>query len=311
MGNVCASCDSDSMSSPPRTAATLAVPSAATTLLLLSLFGADARAQTAECVPACAEGDRCLDGKCYTRPAAPPPEAVPPQPPIAATPPADVQPVEAPPVQPVTAPPVHHRARHRSAETSDGETDADDELGLPPRRLGLLAMPFIGIHTVQGIASEDYDVGGRGGLLLGVRLNPKVSLNVEAAVDVLNVQSGDRTTSVKGHDLTLAFSPLFHAGGRAAQLVVGPKLGFWSDNFTVTSGSNVARASQSGWAYGLNVGAFTAVNEYVEVGLLISYQFIAAVQACTHGPASTDRMCTTTSDAFPPEILGLTGAALF
>jgi hypothetical protein len=71
------------------------------------------------------------------------------------------------------------------------------------------------------------------------------------------------------------------------------------------------RASEWGWAIGGNIGAFANVNEHAAVGLLLSYQFIDENQACTHGPDDSDRTCMMTSGLFPPEILGITGAALF
>jgi hypothetical protein len=214
---------------------------------------------------------------------------------------------------PPPSPPRRPKARRAApASTEEDDTDDDDVEGIPARRRGLLAIPFLGIHSIQGLAADDFGIGGRVGTLLGVHVDPLVSLNVELAIDILNPLSKGSTASQSGHDLTIAFSPLFHVAGTAAELVMGPKLGYWSENFTITDDMRMTtRASAWGWAIGGNIGAFANVNEHAAVGLLLSYQFIDENQACTHGPLDTDRNCMQTSGLFPPEILGITGAALF
>jgi hypothetical protein len=126
------------------------------------------------------------------------------------------------------------------------------------------------------------------------------------------------TTDLTGHDLSLTFSPLFHATAGIGELVVGPKLGYWSDNFTWTrvplnSGRQISRLSQSGWAYGINIGVFAGVSSHVSLGLLLSYQFIATETDCVHGPNPASRGCPTDGSLplLPPEILGITAAAIF
>jgi hypothetical protein len=268
-----------------------------------------ARAQTAACDPPCAAGDTCLEGRCYT--AAVPHPAAPVEP---ASPPAAAEPAPPPAVAPRPAarrPRPHPRAEAEETEETEETTKSDDDVeGIPPRRRGLLLMPFFGLHSIQGLAADDFGVGGRFGALLGVHVDPVVSLNVEFAVDILNPQSKSTTASATAHDLTIAFSPLFHVAGSSAELVVGPKLGYWSDNFTIKDIGMTARASQWGWAVGANLGGFVNVNEHAALGLLLSYQFIDANQTCTYGPTDADRNCNQ-AGLFPPEILGVTVAALF
>jgi hypothetical protein len=283
-------------------------------VVFLAVVAPEARAQTTAvaCDPPCAVGDSCVEGRCYT-PATPRPGAAEPAP-APAVPPAPPAASPAPPVVlplPPPAPSRRPKARRAKPLESDESESDDDVEGIPPRRRGLLAIPFLGIHSIQGLAADDFGVGARVGTLLGVHVDPLVSLNVEAAVDFLNVESKGSTASQTGHDLTIAFSPLFHVAGNAAELVVGPKLGYWSENFTVTDMRVTTRASAWGWAVGGNIGGFANINEHAAIGLLLSYQFIDENQACTHGPLDSDRTCTQASGLFPPEILGITGAALF
>lgn len=279
-------------------------------LFVLS-FAPDAQAQTA-CNPPCAVGDECIDGRCYAG-AGQPPAAVPetaPATPIATPPAAEPTPPVVVPVPP-PAPPHRARSRRRERTETEDEVKAEDDVeGIPPRRRGLLAIPFLGVHSIQGLAAEDFGLGARVGTLLGVHVDPLISLNVEVAADILNPQTKLSGVTRTGHDLTIAFSPLFHVAGNAAELVIGPKLGYWSENFTTTELGTVTRDSQWGWAIGGNVGGFADVNEHVAIGLLVTYQFIAPSLACSHGPLDDDRGCSQ-AGAFPPEILGITAAALF
>lgn len=290
--------------------ATFSATSALASLLLYAGL-AFAQPATELCNPPCAADESCVDGRCTATPGAmTPPSTYAPSPPPAA---------EAPPPAP---PPARQRPVRPPAEPDVTDEDEDVEAtpppvkaerrrtGLPPRRTGLLALPFAGIHTVQGIAADDYDVGGRFGFLLGAHVSSKVSLNVETAFNILSVNTMNDGSDVSAHDLTIAFSPLFHAGGKTVEFVVGPKLGYWSDNFTIRFDRQVARASQSGWTFGANAGVFIPASEDVALGVLLSYQFISPVSTCTYGPSSTERSCGDTA-LFPPEILGFTVAALF
>jgi hypothetical protein len=275
--------------------------------LVFLTFASEARAQT-ECNPPCAVGDQCVDGRCYAGAGQPPAPETAPAPAAASPVPEPTPPV----VVPVPPPPPTRRPRARRrerAETED-EVKVDDVEGIPPRRRGLLAIPFLGVHSIQGLAAEDFGIGARVGTLLGVHVDPLVSLNVEVAVDILNPRTKLSGVSSTGHDLTIAFSPLFHVAGDAAELVMGPKVGYWSENFTTSDLGTVTRDSQWGWAIGGNIGGFASVNEHVAIGLLVTYQFIAPSLTCTHGPLDDDRGCSQ-AGAFPPEILGITGAALF
>jgi hypothetical protein len=189
------------------------------------------------------------------------------------------------------------------------EEDEDQGKVVAGWRKGLLVMPFIGIHTVQGIAASDYDSGLRLGALAGTHLEAPVSLNVEVAVDFLN-RSVNGARSVAGRDLTIAFAPLFHASAGLAELVVGPLLGYWASSFTTDNGSiSESQFSQTGWAFGVNVGGFGGVNDSLALGAMISYQMTHLSQSCERGAGASISPCS--SNDLVPQILAFDVAALF
>jgi hypothetical protein len=286
------------------------------------LFAAGAGAQTFPpaspglCSPPCAAGEVCAQGQCVVPPpssdstAAPPPGApapAPPPPPVAAPPPpppAD-EPVETPP-----PPPVHRKPPHPRPEPRKPVAEEEEEEPASWRR-GVLVLPFFGFHAVEGIAADDYDAGARVGLFAGVHASPIVSLNVELAMNFLSPKQGAGPvfrTSPSGHDFTTTFSPLFHASNGIGEFVIGPKLGFWSSSIDVDSpNATTINKSQSGWAYGFNVGGFAGVTDNAAVGAILSYQMTYLSQTC-----STETNPTTCSvDASVPQFLSFNVAALF
>jgi hypothetical protein len=290
---------------------------AATTMLL----GAPALAQTltpnqtlpAPCSPPCQPGEMCVQGQCMVP--APPQDAPPAPPPVA---PAPVAP-EPTPVPPAAAPPPPDAEtfedeappppRRKKARPARKETADDDEVSW---RRGVLVMPFAGAHTIQGIVADDYDAGPRFGALFGAHAAPFLSLNLELAMDLLSpkVQPGTPTRGldVSGQDFTIAFSPLFHASSGIGEFVVGPKLGFWGSGIDVTqAGAETIQLSQTGWAFGFNMGAFAGMADQAAIGALVSYQMTHLSQSCLR--SSISGMCTSADGA--PQILSFNIAALF
>jgi hypothetical protein len=230
-----------------------------------------------------------------------PPAAVAPAPP----------PVAAPPVaettEPAAPPPGHRKRRAQPQEAAEEAAEARPAAW----RRGVLVMPFVGFQAVQGIAADDYDAGPRVGLLMGAHAAPAVSLNVELAMDFLNPKESPmapRGSSISGRDLTIAFSPLFHASAGVGEFVIGPKLGFWSSSLeSKTPGLDTQQASQTGWAYGLNMGAFAGVGDTAALGALLSYQMTYLSQTCARQGDLTD--CDIHASA--PQILSFNLAGMF
>jgi hypothetical protein len=293
---------------------------------LMSFAGAGARAQTRACPP-CGPNDRCVDGVCLPPAEAPPAIAAPPviappaeplPPPAPPAAPSAAEPEPAPEVKPPPPPPRPRQqakprrpARHEKKRDDESDDDDDDD-DAPTWHKGLLLLPFVGLHAVEGIASSDYDAGLRLGGLLGTRVTPAVSLNVELAFNFLNPNrvNGTSTTQASGHDFTIAFSPLFHGSSNLGELVVGPKLGYWSSGITTPGqGGSELQFSQAGWAFGFNVGAFAGLNDTVALGALLAYQMTFLAQSCSRGATVPIQGCT--SDDFAPQILSFSIAALF
>jgi hypothetical protein len=239
----------------------------------MMMASAAARAQTPEGAPAsacaspCAATERCVEGQCLPNPDARP---VPAAPPAAKPAPIDSDDAAA---KPAAAEKAEPRAAAKAPEPE-----------LEPWRRGMLVLPQIGAHTVQGIAADGYGAGFRLGALLGVRVTPAVSLNVELATNFLSPKDDPALPGVhtSGHDFTAAFAPLFHGRAENFEVVVGPKLGLWTAGLeTTVPGSTPDKASLTGWALGFNLGAFVGVGDYVALGALISYQASVLGQSCT------------------------------
>jgi hypothetical protein len=281
--------------------------------LTMSFFGAGARAQTPAC-PQCGPNERCVDGVCLPNPDVPP--AVPTPPPVEAPPPAAATPEPAAqPEAPAEARPAPARRRkaHAEAKARASEEEEDDASAAPVSwRKGIIIIPFGGLHAVEGIAASDYDAGLRVGALVGTHLAAPISLNVEIAVDFLSPnQSGAVTRSqASGHDLTIAFSPLFHGSAGIGEFVIGPKLGYWSSGITSTNpGSDSTQLSQTGWVFGFNMGAFAGVSDAVALGAMFTYQMTFLSQECVRGSNVPIEGCS--GSGFAPQILGFSVAALF
>ena len=238
--------------------------------------------------------------------------AVPP-PPVAPAPPPAAAP-EAPPEAEVTEPAEPPAPRHRKPKSEPHKPVAEEvDPAAFSWRHGVLVVPFVGFHAVEGIAADDYDAGARFGFLLGAHATQTVSLNVELAMDLLQPKvdtSMNRGASVSGRDFTIAFSPLFHARSGIGEFVVGPKLGFWSSGIELTNpGNSPDQVSQAGWAFGFNLGAFAGVGDTAAIGALVSYQMAFLSQTCSRGPDVAVPGCDGTG--FVPQILSFNLAAMF
>jgi hypothetical protein len=281
-----------------------------------------ASAQAPLACPPCGLNTHCVDGACVPNgleappavPEVPPADAAPaPVPaPGEAVPPAGVE-AAPPPARPAPAPTSRRRQRV-TAPKPEAEEDSEVEHRVPTRtvaawRKGMLIMPYVGFHAIEGIAASDYDAGLRIGGLIGARLVQSVSLNMEIATNFLSPKSINTRTPPSGHDLTIAFSPLFHGAMGGGEFVVGPKLGFWSSSISQDSTSTQAATqdSQTGWAFGFNMGAFGGITEDVALGGIVAYQMTFLSQSCTRG--GINQGCS--SSGFPPQILSFAVAAMF
>jgi hypothetical protein len=225
--------------------------------------------------------------------AAPPAASVPeqPPPPVTTTPPPPPAAVdsEAPKTAPV-----------RRFEPAPQESQ---------RSIGVI-IPFLGIHSFQNDSATNLDAGLRLGVLTGGRVSDVLSLGGEGAVDFVNpnnVPSGVNVTAFQFH---VAFSPLLHATSSKAEFVIGPKLGWFWLSEDASGGGQSASSSAHGYLYGLNIGAFGAINDTVSLGGLVSFDFERATEVCLTVPGSPEA-CTSSGLDNTAKVLGVTLALLF
>jgi hypothetical protein len=172
-----------------------------------------------------------------------------------------------------------------------------------------LFMPFLGIHSFQNDSARALDAGLRVGALLGGRVNEVLSLDVVAALDVLNpngVPAGVDVTALQFH---IAFSPLIHARSGGAEIVVGPKLGLFALSEDASSGTESASESAHGWLYGFNFGIFGAANDTLSVGGLVSFDVEKATEICASG-TGVPEMCQSVDPSGSAKVLGVAFALL-
>jgi hypothetical protein len=224
-------------------------------------------------------------------PAAPEPSAAP------------VQQEPTPAVPPAAAPQaVDSQAPERPpTRTLHQELPADEAA---PRSSGLLFLPSVGIHSFQNDSARAYDAGFRMGSLLGGRVNQFVSINGEAALDIMNPTGVPAGLNVSAMQLHAAFSPLAHARTGNLELVVGPKLGLFLIDIDVTGNGNEASSTARGWMYGLNIGMFGALTDTVSLGGRLSFDFQTVTTACISGTGVSET-CQSPDDDETLKVLGV------
>jgi len=152
----------------------------------------------------------------------------------------------------------------------------------PPGHHGLLGMAYIGVNGFGGETGQGIDPGVRVGGLLGVFASPMFSLNGELSIDFLNLDSNSpQFSSVTGVRASLSIAPLFHfpAGTGGMELLIGPKLGVWDEEFS--DDNSDATSSFSGYLLGLNAGAFAHVGR-TSLGGLFSFESATPTKACVN-----------------------------
>lgn len=159
------------------------------------------------------------------------------------------------------------------------------------RERGLVFVPYLGMNLPVGSLAEIYSAGFRVGVLAGWHVAPRVSLNGELTLDLMDADTD--TSILKPHEYTLdvALSPLFHF--RSGEVVVGPTLGWFTnhrsdseddraaylanianlENGTGTGSEPIAQPhSGQGFLLGINAGGFVPVGK-LAIGLLASGTF--------------------------------------
>ena len=139
------------------------------------------------------------------------------------------------------------------------------------------AVPYLGLHAFGGGTSNGADPGLRLGAILGGRVSDSLSANGEMTIDVMN----HAVPSASGGMAQMTFSPLFHAGSPATELVVGPRFGAWAmTSQRSTDGVDTAIEAQ-GWTIGANAGVSVPVGQgATSLGMLLSFANFLVANSC-------------------------------
>jgi hypothetical protein len=179
-----------------------------------------------------------------------------------------------------------------------------------PRRRGFLALPYLGIHSFRGDSGNGLDSGLRLGTLLGGRVNEQFSLNGELTIDVINPSNVPTGVDFVGAAVDIAFSPLIHISDGGLEVVLGPKLGFWSGAQQASMGGVTAKARASGAMFGVNGGVFGPINDNVSIGVLLSFVVRTLGESCITEPGVAE-VCDSDPSGDADKVLGVTGGMLF
>lgn len=156
-------------------------------------------------------------------------------------------------------------------------------------------MPFVGFQGHQGESSQYVGIGARTGAVIGAYLGSFFSLNGQIDLDVLNINSptdmNGVTPEVVAVDVTLAFSPFFHADAGPVELAIGPKLGFWRGGWTQTTGGEPdGSGNVGGLVWGANAGVFFPVKT-LGLGVLTALHRNTMSSSCFTPPGGSET-CT-------------------
>jgi hypothetical protein len=287
-------------------------------------------AEPSVCAPPCADGESCVGGRCIapdgraSSPAAAEPPPAQPKPPASATFLGDPQaaagrtapgPAPAPTSAPAYPPPPSPSPQPGPAPPPGATYQPPGGVyGQPPsrayRKRRFLTLPYLGVHSYQNQEASAYDPGARLGVLLGGRVGEVASLNGELSVNRSNVHGLPSTTRFEETNVVFAFSPLFHLPAGAVELALGPKLGIFVIERSVSDTGASLHLNVDGYALGANLGFFIPVSPLTSLGVLVSYDLLFADQAC-QTVASAAETCGSASDSNSFRVLGLTAAALF
>jgi hypothetical protein len=181
-----------------------------------------------------------------------------------------------------------------------------------PRQKGVfLALPYLGAESHLGQSGRGFGIGVLAGGLVGARIGNRFSLNGELTIDVANVENAPTGTAASRRDFDLALSPLIHLGARRVEVVVGPKLGFWSGNLELTSaGQTVNSVSARGLVGGLKLGVFVPVAQGVSLGGMLSFDVKTIDRTCAT-PVGQTEICDSSPNLAAGKVLGFSAAALF
>jgi hypothetical protein len=206
------------------------------------------------------------------------------------------------------APETPTRALAPAAPVSPRQTtDLAPTSATPNYQHGIVFAPYLGFNLPLGTASEHYSAGLRLGALLGWHVTPGLSVNGECSLDFMNADSDSSYWSSfwrpREFYVDATISPLVHI--RSSQIVVGPKLGWFSN----ARSSPILTWNGQGFLFGINAGLFMPIRNVMVGGLLSAVMREFTSFSCVdHNPEALENCGY---HANPTTTVGLTGAVLF
>ena len=153
------------------------------------------------------------------------------------------------------------------------------------------------------------DPGLRLGGLIGFYASPVFSINGELSIDFMNLNNDNSFTGdITAVRAALSLSPLYHvATSGNFEVVLGPKLGVWDEEYDDSSGNKLV--SLSGYLVGINAGGFTRVGNTL-LGGLFSFENSVIDKACQPDSFGNDQ-CNSVSGGPSHKVLAFNLSALF
>jgi hypothetical protein len=180
---------------------------------------------------------------------------------------------------------------------------------LEPHRqvLGLL---FAGVQSIQNQGSST-GPGLRLGLVLGGRIDSRLSINAQVSYDILNP---DRAVpGVSFYNFAAAAAPLFELSlPRGMRALVGPKLGLFRAGASGQGERDASDAVYTGLLVGANLGAFVRVSRRneIDVGGLVGLDLEKALSCRVNGNVGNGASCA--ASGLPvQEIISASAGVLF
>ncbi len=172
-----------------------------------------------------------------------------------------------------------------------------------------LAMPFIGIHSIQN-SNSGTGPGLRIGGIGGFRASDQLSLNGEVVYDVVNLNN-----SVPGdsfYNVQVAAAPFYHVQASPTfEVLVGPKVGFFRFGENVDAYGGTIDRGINGLVLGANVGGFVRLSNMVALGGMLNFDFEKPLSCSVSSPYYTYGTSCDASAIDSEKLISATVGALF
>jgi hypothetical protein len=175
-------------------------------------------------------------------------------------------------------------------------------------------IPYFGLNLPVADTANSYSAGFRLGGLAGWYATPRISINGEFTLDLMDGNLDASMLKPHEHYFDFVLSPLLHL--RSSQIVVGPKLGWFTNNRSYSAsdakplqewlatkdslsgytGPILEGHSGQGLLFGINAGGFVSLGS-MTVGLLASagFRHFTTVECGPYRCAGDYRLVTVTN----------------